>query len=124
MRDADAVAAWLDLQRYWKTHAERSSPWQQPEYRRHRIDELGATFAQHLDSDAWLARFPGKEVLRHLRTHVPGLDRTPPRSASSPVTRDTDLAKRITRKMREDARIPEPLLSLHDELRRRAGHPT
>ena len=116
---AHALATWLAGQYYWSIHAEQSAWWSEPANRRHKIDELGTTLEQDLDSDAWLSRFPGKEILRHLRTHVASLDRTPPRAPSSSTERDTDLAKRITRKMVEEARAPKALATLREQLRRR-----
>lgn len=121
LRDAEAVAAWLDRQRYWQTHAEELAPWRDLDHRRRAIAEFGDMMSQDLETEAWTFTFPGKEVLRHLRTHVPGLDRTPQRTQPSPTTRDLDLAKRITRHMVEVERVPGPLVDLRAQLRRRAS---
>ncbi|MBK7830645.1 DUF4435 domain-containing protein [Nannocystis sp.] len=123
LRDAGSVAAWLEKQPYWVTHAGHFSAWNGTEYRRGKIDELGVVIGQDFESDAWLSRFPGKEILRYLRTHVAGLDRAPPRGRPTPAVRDMDLAKRITRRMIEEERVPGPLVELRKHLNRKAAGP-
>jgi hypothetical protein len=72
--------------------------------------------------EEWARCFSGKEILRHLRSHVAGLDETPKRPPQpSPADRDLDLAKRIARKMRETSRIPPVITRLRSILRARVG---
>lgn len=115
--NADSVAAWLEKEGYWGTHGGHFSDWNRTEYRRIKIDELGATIGQGLESDAWLSRFPGKEILRHLRSYAQGLD------VSSGDDRDLDLAKRVTRRMREERQIPTALVELREQLHHKIKRP-
>jgi len=79
-------------------------------------------FSGHLLQDAWARSFSGKEILRHLRGHIAGLDDTPARPPQpSSADRDHNLAKRIARKMREISRVPPAVLKLRQVLRARAG---
>ncbi|HEX2573298.1 MAG TPA: hypothetical protein VH877_27360, partial [Polyangia bacterium] len=71
----------------------------------------------------WQECFSGKEILRHLRSHLPGLDRNKGGPASSPL-RDEDLAKQLAELMRKRTDSPparEELMALRRALRGRAG---
>lgn len=75
-----------------------------------------------LKTDAWQQSFSGKELFRRLRERVPKLDATaqrPPYPTSA--SRNLNLAKQITRKMRELGRIPPAIAELHQVLRRKAN---
>jgi hypothetical protein len=76
-----------------------------------------ARLRDELGSRAWLRSFPGKELLRHLRSRVPGLDTTwrgPPQSSTA---LDIDLAGRVAEQLR--ARPPDELAELQRILRSR-----
>jgi len=81
------------------------------------VQSKGTELEVHLTGDTWLSVFPGKEILRHLRSTVPGLDAA--KSGITPTERDLDLAKRITRAMAQEDRIPAELTELLQILRQR-----
>ena len=73
------------------------------------IDGLHGRFAAALASDEWITTFPGKELLRNLRSRVFGLDVS---TSARPSERDLDLAKRAADAIAKTARIPGSLLTL------------
>ena len=107
---------------WWGDHDTGWSRWSRAEWRNERLSLALDEMKAHLESASWMQRFPGKEILRHLRSHVAGLDATPVRPLDpTSAERDLDLAKRIARMMREHERAPTEIAALRRELRSRAG---
>lgn len=120
LADAPALRDWLRTHDYWPNHRTRCERWQDDAHRTARLDAREAELQAHLDDEGWRFQFSGKEILRDLRSYLPGLDRTPARDRPSQTQRDENLAKLVAREMRTQRRIPEPLQRLHACLRARA----
>jgi hypothetical protein len=80
--------------------------------------EYANIYSRDLETGGWVTEFSGKEILRHVRSHVPGIDKPNNTSTSQ---RDEDFARRIARMMRERNEIPTVFNELHKTLRSRAG---
>lgn len=62
---------------YWKEHAAALKRWVEPTKLDDRIRVWHQKLQSDLQGDAWLQTFSGKEIFRHLRSHVRGLDEAP-----------------------------------------------
>lgn len=85
------------------------------------VARLTAELEADLTNGKWRTSFSGKELLRHLRSRVPGLDtqmRSPPQT---PAERDVDLGKRLASALLTN--VPLPLAQLRQTLRQRVGLP-
>lgn len=122
LASAADVAQRLRASRYWTDHEAALKLWIEPTKLDDRIQTWGQRLQSDLDSDAWRQTFSGKEIFRHLRSHVRGLDEAPVRLPNLSATeRDLDLGKRIARRMTETQRIPTKLTELRQILRTKAG---
>jgi len=111
----------LSLARYWTQHTASFSRWNDPQTRRSALIAADTRLKDDLQSGAWCLTFSGKEIFRHLRSHVPGLDRTPKRPPQpTPADRELNVAKLLCERLRSTGRIPPPVTRLRDVLRRRA----
>ncbi|MEP7124140.1 MAG: DUF4435 domain-containing protein [Byssovorax sp.] len=120
--NAADVALRLRSSAYWTDHAAALKLWIEPA----KLDDRIQAWGQQLDSDlagnAWKETFSGKEIFRHLRSHVRGLDEAPIRPPNpSAAERDLNLGKRIARRMTEMQRVPAKLTELRQILRTKAG---
>jgi hypothetical protein len=122
LRSAGDVERYVGASPYWAEHAGALDRWRASSLLHERVQERQHHFEQQLAGEGWTQSFSGKEILRHLRSTVPGLDEAPPRPPKpSQAERDLNLGKRIARQMREKARIPSKLLELRRVLRKKAG---
>jgi hypothetical protein len=127
--DAQTAAQHLFTSKFWRerTHLFRVRYTEQ--YVLRQLEELGAHFRETLQGETWQERFSGKEILRHLRSHLPALDgmRGGPASSvqqRSSSQRDEDLAKRLAdlmRKRTDSSPARQELMALRRALRARAG---
>lgn len=109
---------------YWTKHPTAWSVWTSPGAVAARVSSWEQRLRADLSSDAWLSTFSGKEIFRHLRSKVAGLDDAPIRPPNpTPSERDADLGKRVARKMRELGRVPPVIVRLRRVLRQKAGLP-
>ena len=107
---------------YWTEHEAALKSWIEKTRLDDRIRALGEQTKADLDSDAWTQTFSGKEIFRHLRAHVRGLDEAPIRPPNpSASERDLDLGKRIARQMKDMHRVPAKLMELRQIVRTKAG---
>jgi hypothetical protein len=120
--DEGAAADHLLSSQFWKEHRRLlDHRWTDADVRR-RVRELGASYRAHLAGDDWLRSFSGKEILRFLRSHVPGLRRAAGGTGLSATQHDEDLARKLARVMRGNpSTTVAPLASLRAALRARAG---
>jgi hypothetical protein len=123
----DALGSLFDVERYleqhpyWPKHAAQLQKWTSGVTRSAELDTWHQLIGAQLDGDEWVTHFSGKEILRHLRSHVRGLDLAPARAPGrTDAERDLDLAKLIARRMRDLRRIPAPISKLRDVLRAKA----
>ena len=120
----DASAGWIAARPYWVTHAGALARWQPPGTIRAELETWEAMYRATLEDDSWARDFSGKELLRHLRSHVPGLDPQPPSAPPrSAADRDLDLARRVVRCMQAQNRQPEVLRRIQAILRARTSPP-
>lgn len=116
------VAQRLRSSPYWTSHEAALTLWSAPTKIEDRIQVWGQQLQADLVGDGWLRTFSGKELFRHLRSHVRGLDEAPIRPPNpSSAERDLDLGKRIARRMHEMKRVPPKLTELRQILRTKAG---
>ena len=114
----------LDESVYWTVHGPHWRRWSSGPDRGQALEAASQVFQRQLETDEWKRSFSGKELLRHLRSHVPGLDKTPRRPPQpTQLDRDLNLAKEISRKLRDLGRQPPALVTLRSVLRARAGLP-
>jgi hypothetical protein len=122
LASAADVAQRLRASAYWIDHESALKLWIAPVKIEDRIQAWGQQLQADLAGDGWLRTFSGKEIFRHLRSHVRGLDEAPVRPPNpSSAERDLDLGKRIARRMHEMKRIPPKLAELRQILRTKAG---
>jgi len=123
-RSLDASADWIAARPYWGTHAAALARWQPPGKIRAELETWEAMYRDTLEHDSWVRDFSGKELLRHLRSHVTGLDPQPASAPpSSAADRDLDLARRVVRCMQAQNRQPEVLRRILAILRARTSPP-
>jgi hypothetical protein len=119
---ASDVERRLRTSAYWTDHEAALKSWVEKTRLDDRIRELGEQGKADLDGDAWTQSFSGKEIFRHLRSHVRGLDEAPIRPPNpSAAERDLDLGKRIARQMKDMQRVPAKLMELRQIVRAKAG---
>lgn len=122
LRSAADVERHLRASPYWTEHDAALTRWARTTLLHDEIELLGRRFQADLEGDGWLGSFSGKEIWRHLRSHVAGLDEAPVRPPRpTPAERDLDLGKRVARRMTEMQRIPAKLTELHRVVRAKAG---
>jgi hypothetical protein len=121
LSSAADVAQRLRTSAYWTDHGVALKRWLEKARLDDRIRELGEQLQSDLDGDAWIQTFSGKEIFRHLRSHVRGLDEAPIRPPNpSAAERDLNLGKRIARQMKDMQRVPAKLMELRQILRTKA----
>ncbi len=82
-----------------------------------RIDEAIAQFQTDLLTDAWIAKFSGKEIFRQLRAYT----YQPPQKPGNP---DNDFAKSVGSWQAANDRVPPDIIDLLSAIRTRVGiHP-
>jgi hypothetical protein len=121
VRDRGSALRHLTDQDFWSSRRRALDNWMPDAVDRRLLAEADRLQAD-LQSGAWVMTFSGKEILRHLRSHVRGLDRSPERRpAPTQAERDEDLGKRLARLMRERQRVPEALVRIRQVVRQKAG---
>lgn len=114
--DEASAVAHLAAPEYWLGLGQHHARWPEKKLRSD-VAQLAMTLEGGLQSDAWRLSFPGKELLRHLRSKVPGLDTAT--SRQNRTERDLDLGKRLAAELRADP--PQALVDLRAVLRQRVG---
>ncbi len=116
--DAESAARHIfESTPFWKQRAQKVHIWDESRVRRSLV-EYANIYSRDVETGRWLSEFSGKEILRHLRSHVPGIDKP---GNTSTTQRDEDFARRIARTMRKRNEIPTVFNELHKTLRSRAG---
>jgi hypothetical protein len=122
LSSAADVEGHLRASEYWREHAAVVQRWAQGPALHDEVERWDRHLSAELAGDGWRLSFSGKEIFRHLRGHVRGLDDAPARPPDpTPSERDLNLAKRIARHMRNEGRIPPALARLHQVVRTKAG---
>ncbi len=99
-----ASSAWSNGPAAWRE-------WSGAHHVRNELERHETTYRDSLTTGQWTALFSGKEILRHLRgQNQLGLESSIARGNS--LSRDLDLAKRVTRKMVDLNRVPPALSEL------------
>jgi hypothetical protein len=116
--DAESAAGHIfESTPFWKQRAQKVHIWDESRVRRG-LAEYANIYSGDVATGRWLTEFSGKEILRHLRSHVPGIDKP---SDTTTTQLDEDFARRIARTMRTSNEIPTVFNELHKTLRSRAG---
>jgi hypothetical protein len=121
LTSARDVEGLLRASSYWTEHDAALQRWTQGTTLHDEVEGWGRRLDADLAGDGWRLSFSGKEIFRHLRGHVRGLDEAPLRPPDpTPSERDLNLAKRVARQMRDMGRIPPVLTRLHQIVRTKA----
>jgi hypothetical protein len=109
--DLAAAESYILSSPAWSNGPAAWRDWSGAHHVHNELERHETTYRDSLTTTRWLALFSGKEILRHLRgQNQLGLESSVAKSNS--LTRDLDLARRITRKMVDQDRIPPALLEL------------
>ena len=116
--DAESAAGHIfESTPFWKQRAQKVRIWDESRVRLNLV-EYADVYSRDIETGRWLTEFSGKEILRHLRSHVSGIDKP---GNTSTTQCDEDFARRIARMMRMRNEIPTVFKELNKVLRSRAG---